>query len=457
MKRRILNPTVNTGAVVLALTNLVCGQEKPASPPVTAASAVQGTQPAPTAVAPQPEPGTLDRFFNGKLPDAVGKSKISVNARLRWEHADQDNRDSADAVTLRTRFGLTSGSLYGFQGMIEGENIAVLGSRDAYDAVGSNPGGAGETVIADPPTTEINQAWVSYGNTNWHTVVKGGRQRLVLDNHRFVGDVGWRQNQQTFDAVTVENKSIPDLSVLYGWVGRVNRVFGNVSGLPAAFRDFESDSHVVNANYQPTPYLKPTGYLYLLDLENAASANNSCATYGLSLTGTAKVHEKVSLDYRAEFAWQTDYADSALDYSAPYYNLELGATIKPFALGVGYEILASDNGTAFRTPLATLHAFNGWADVFLNTPNAGLRDIYAFGQITLPAQVPLRVIYHKFDADTGGGDFGYEVDAVASKKFGKHWTVLAKYSYYDARDPSPPAQAIPADVHKFWLQLEFVF
>jgi hypothetical protein len=105
--------------------------------------------------------------------------------------------------------------------------------------------------------------------------------------------------------------------------------------------------------------------------------------------------------------------------------------------------------TGFSTPLATLHAFNGWADVFLNTPAAGLQDLYAFAQVTLPGAFPLRFVYHKFDADSGSGDFGQEFDVLLSRKLGKHWTALAKYAYYDAED-------LPyTDVHKFWLQLEF--
>jgi hypothetical protein len=197
---------------------------------------------------------------------------------------------------------------------------------------------------------------------------------------------------------------------------------------------------------------KLTGYAYLLDLENEAPASlaNSTATYGISFAGSRPVHEKVKLEYRAEFAWQTDYADSTVDYQAEYYNIELGVNVKPVVVGAGYEVLGTDNSQGVKTPLATLHAFNGWADVFLTTPGKGLRDLYAFAQVTLPSQIPLRLVYHKFDADSGGADFGHEIDAVLSKKLGKHWTALAKYAYYDGKEA--PANI---DVHKVWLQIEF--
>ncbi|MBI4661160.1 MAG: alginate export family protein [Verrucomicrobia bacterium] len=466
IKRNQTSPLTCGSVLVLAITASVYAQEKPYILPGTGqpASPMPAAAAKPAAAAPKPaETGTFNSLFSTELPDAIGKSKLSINSRLRWEQADQDGLGAADlkesnALTLRTRFGLTSGSLYGFQGMLEGENVVSLIDSDNYNAAGSN-GQPGRTVIADPETTELNQAWVSYASTNLNLSLKGGRQRIVLDNHRFIGDVGWRQNMQTFDAASMEVKPIKDLSVFYGYVWDVRRVFGDVTGLPAINRDFESDSHLMNVAYSGWKYGRFVGYTYLLDLENSAPASlgNSTATYGGYFAGTAPVGENLNLAYRAEFAWQTDYGKSPLAYDTGYWNVELGGTVKKFALGGGYELLGSDNNQGFRTPLATLHAFNGWADVFLNTPAAGLQDIYGFAQYTLPWQVPLRFVYHKFDAGSGSGDFGQEFDVQLSKKLGKNWTALAKYAFYDGKDAMLPSFASPLDVQKFWLQLEFNF
>lgn len=453
------------GALVAALGASVCAQEKPFTQPGTGQPVAPPAVPGGQAAAAAPASDPVTRLFSTHLPDAIAKGKFNLNARLRFEYVDQDGApaitDPSYAPTLRTRFGYTSASLYGFQGMIEGENIATLGPEDNYNAAGSNGIGY-KPVVADPPTTELNQAWISYSGTNLFSV-KAGRQRIALDNHRFIGDVGWRQNMQTFDAAALEAKPLKDVSLYYGYIWEANRVFGDVEDLPAANRDFDSRSHLINVAYAGWKFGRFVGYTYLLDLENAAGAANSCATYGGYFAGSAPVGEAVSLGYRAEAAWQTDYADSPLEYEAEYYNVELSATVKRWALGAGYEVLGTDSNDAgpgsvgFRTPLATLHAFNGWADVFLNTPGKGLRDLYAFGQVTLPAQVPLRFVYHKFDADSGGADFGHEFDVIASKKFGKHWTALAKYSFYDGDDAAPPALAAPIEVHKVWAQIEFSY
>ncbi len=453
------------GTLVLALASAVCAQEKPYSQsgtalPVPPPPKTATTTDAKTAGTPVTEDtNPVDKFFNEKLPEAVAKGKFNLNARMRYEWVDQSTfKEEANAPTVRTRFGYTTAPLWGFQGMIEGENITVIGSEKNYNAAGSNRT-ADRPVVADPPTTEMNQAWGSYTYTNWVTA-KGGRQRIVLDNHRFIGDVGWRQNMQTFDGATVESKPLPDLSLFYGYVWEANRVFGDVAGLPraSANRDFDSDSHLVNVSYSGWKYARFVGYTYLLDLENRAGTANSCATYGGYVAGSAPIGEKVSIGYRGEFAYQTDYAQSMLDYGAEYYNIEASATVKPVSFGAGYEVLGTDSNSdgvgsvGFKTPLATLHAFNGWADVFVNTPAKGLRDLYGFAQVTLPGDVPLRAIYHTYEADSGGADFGHEFDVQVSKKFGKNWTVLAKYAYYDGK-------AIPArfDVHKLWAQVEFNF
>lgn len=431
----------------------------PATPPTTPTPPTPAAATA-TAAAPSPaqaaEQGTLNSFLNGKLPEAIGKSKISIDARLRWEFADQQpigagpELKESNAITLRTRFGLTTAPLYHFQAMIEGENVAVIGPADNYNAAGSN-GQGDRTVIPDPPTTELNQAWVSY--SNWDTTVKAGRQRLVLDNHRFVGDVGWRQNMQTYDLAGIENKSLKDLALYYGYIWDVHRVFGDVDGLPAANRDFSSDSHVVNASWTGWKYGRFVGYSYLFDLENsaAASRNNSTASYGGYFAGSTALTDTLSIGYRAEFAWQTDYGNSPLDYQAEYYNIEAGASMKPFAVGAGYEVLGSDNGQGFKTPLATLHAFNGWADVFLATPPNGLQDIYAYAQYSILPDMPFRFVFHQYNSDTGGRGYGQEYDFLITKKLGKHWSTLAKYAHYVA-DEGPYA-----DVNKFWFEVTFTY
>lgn len=425
---------ITGGALVLAAAASAYAQEKPM---------VTNTNECP-----------VETFFNTKIPDAFAKGRFSLNARLRYESVDQEGgTPSAHAETLRTRFGFTTAPVYGFQAMIEAENITAA-NKDTYAPGPGSP--VQRDIIADPTGTQMNQAWLAYSNTNWMSSVKGGRQMIVLDNSRFIGNVGWRQNMQTFDAAGAKVSPLAGLDLSYNYVWKVHRIFGDDSSLAPSTSDFKSASHLLNAAYTIAPLAKVVGYTYLLDLENESGGStiNSCATYGGYLTGTWTFdkEQKGTVGYRGEYAYQTDYADSPVSYDAEYYLAELKTTYNRFNLGAGYEVLGSDNGQGFRTPLATLHAFNGWADVFLNTPAAGLQDFYVMTGVNLPGSIPLNFVYHKFDADTGGADFGQEYDVVASRKFGKNWTVLVKYAKYEGKD-APYA----FDKEVFWAEVEFNF
>ena len=258
--------------------------------------------------------------------------------------------------------------------------------------------------------------------------------------------------------MTLGSTPLPDLSLFYGYIWEANRVFGDVDGLPAGNRDFDSDSHLVNISYSGWQYARIVGYTYLFDLENREGTANSCTTYGGYVAGSAPIGEKVSVGYRGELAYQTDYANSPLDYRAEYYNLEAGATIQRVSFGAGYEVLGTDSNdsgvgsASFRTPPMTAHPFNGWANVFSAIPPKGLRDAYGSVQVTLPCDIPVRAVYHSFEADSGGADFGQEFDLMASKKFGKNWIFTAKYAHYDGKDAP-----VRFDVDKFWAQVEFIF
>jgi hypothetical protein len=465
------------GAMVLAVTASVFAQEKPfmqagtSQPP--SLSPPQATEPAATgtnAVA-AADANPLEKFLNGEVPDAIAHGKFNLNVRLRYEQVDEDNQTpytkNSYAPTVRTRFGYTTAPLYGFQGMLEGVNISVLGPEHNYNAAGSNGQGA-RPPVGDPPMTRLDQAWLGYTSTNYVPFsAKVGQQQINLDNQRFIGDAGWRQNMQTFDAIGARVTPVKDLNLYYSYVWDVNRVYGDVDGLPAASpnRDFDSRSHLINVSYAACPYGRLVGYAYLLDLSNGAGNANSCATYGGYFAGAAPVNDKVMVDYRAEFAWQDQYADNPQRYSADYYNFELGANIKPIAIGTGYEVLGSGANSGaggervgFKTPLASLHPFNGWAEVFITHPNNGLQDIYEYAQVTLPEQIPVRFIYHKYYADSGSGNYGQEFDVMISKKFGKYWNVMVEFADYLGENVAAPALTAPkVNIQKFWAAVEFNF
>lgn len=387
--------------------------------------------------------------------DSLIHGKVSANARVRYESVDMDGFADADALTARLRLGYTTQLYKGFQAMVEGEAVTPL-VNDYYDGTGTN--GSGYATVADPEVCRLNQAWLGY--TYEKTKGTLGRQKLILDNARFIGDVGWRQNDQTFDSVVVQDKSFAKTVLTYAYLEKINRIYDD-SGLQP---DWDSNSHVLNAGYSGFSFGTLTAYAYLLDFDTdnaaakTAARNNSNATYGLSLAGARPLTKELKASYRLEYATQSDFADSAQNYRADYYTAELGAAYKAHTVAVGYEVLGSDNGAVgFKTPLATLHAFNGWADVFLTTPNAGLTDTYLKAGTVLPGKVGLTAFYHFFGTDDGAATLGQEFDIVATYKLNKQLSFTAKAAKYWSDQAAVPGVASNADRTKFWLQADYAY
>ncbi len=385
--------------------------------------------------------------------DAMTNGKVSLSSRVRYEHVDQDGQAEANALTVGINLGYTTKAYNGFQFGIEGESTTPL-TKDYYDATGTNT--KGYSVVADPEIYEINQVWASYSYETTKAIV--GRQKIVLDNARFVGDVGWRQNQQTFDAIVLQDKTVDKLTLSYAYLDQINRIFDDST----AQYDWESNSHLFNASYAGCKYLTLTGYGYLLDFDDLTQGafNNSSQTYGLSLAGSTPITDAIKATYRLEYATQSDYGSSTLSYDSDYYLAEFGVALKKSAFAVGYEVLGSDNGaagTGFKTPLATLHAFNGWADKFLGTPNAGLTDFYLKGSTTLPGDVKLLAFYHQFGTTEAASDIGQEYDLQLSYKINKYISLTAKGAYYDADENAAVIAGSNKDTKKFTLQADFTY
>jgi hypothetical protein len=376
------------------------------------------------------------------VAEAIGQGKVSLNVRLRYEHVAQASLLDANALTLRTRLGYTTAPLHGFKAMVEGENI-VAADGDAYSQSGLNPAAGPRAVVADPETTELNQAFLAYGSQA--TTFSVGRQRLVLDNQRFIGDVGWRQNQQTYDAAVLQDKSLAKTTLTYAYLARVNRVFSDRH--PQG--KWTSDSHLLNASYAGLPLGTVTGYAYLLDFENSGA--NSCATYGVSLAGTAALDRGFTASYRIEGARQSDYGPNPASYSTSYSILEAGVGNKAGSVSLAHEVLGSNRNQGFRTPLATLHAVNGWADLFLTTPAGGLRDTFGKASLSLPADTMLTAFYHRFASARNGERVGTEWDMLLARKFSPRVSGLAKWADF-RRDVA----AFP-NVRKLWLMAEYAY
>jgi len=374
---------------------------------------------------------------------AIASGKATVAVRYRYEHVDQDLVDEkADASTARLRLNYRSGLWNGWSAFAEYDHVFHIFLTDFNSGAGTSPNKGQYPVVADPKGSDLNQLYLDYSRSDdWK--YRLGRQRILLDNQRFVGGVGWRQNEQTYDALTLNSFAIPKTALSYSYVNRVRRIFGQT--VPAG--KARVDGHLLNAKVSVSDSFSLTPYFYYLDY--ATSTSNSTATVGVRVAANINVSEG-NVTLLGEFATQSDVADATVSYDAQYAHLNaMWVMENGLSLGIGFESLggdSTDDDEMFRTPLATLHAFQGWADRFLTTPDGGIDDLYATVKYKA-GKWALAGVYHDFSSEARGGDYGSEFDVSAGRGFGKHYGVLFKGAFFSSDSTSYD------DANKFWIML----
>ncbi|MCC7256999.1 MAG: alginate export family protein [Gammaproteobacteria bacterium] len=396
--------------------------------------------------------GVAAETLTEQIAASVKASTVNLGFRYRFEAVDDDAfSEDAWANTLRSRLTLAPQPISGFGVLVEIDDVRNIGAEKFND---TRNGVTDRPSVIDPEGTDLNQALLRYTGFAG-TEITVGRQRIERNNQRFVGGVGWRQNEQTYDAATISHKFGDKLTASYTFVGQVNRIFGPEKGTPP--RDLDTNTNLVDVSYALAPALNLAGYWYQMDFDNADSFSNE--TYGLRATGAIPVSGEWKFGYTAEFATQSEEGDNPVDYDADYYLVEAGIGQPKLGLKAGYEVLEGDTaaGSAFRTPLATLHAFQGWADQFLATPNGGIEDLYV--AVTGKALgADWVVTWHDFSAETGSQDWGTELDVSANWPLAKHYAVLLKGATYDSDVTTMnPAQSWTRDTSKYWLMLTATF
>ncbi len=366
------------------------------------------------------------------------------NARLRHEAVDDDAfADRADATTLRLRAGLRAHCGNGFSALVEGEGIAAGGDF--------NSGANGRTTypaIVDPEGIELNQAWVGWKGEHADSIL--GRQRLLFDNQRWVGNSGWRQNEQTFDAAALQwqPRAWSSLAVRYAWVDRVHRVSSDDAIDPRA-RERDLSTHLFNLAWKRDAH-QLTGYAYLHEDLDVVAA--STATYGLRWTGS-RLRDGDGWGWTLEAAQQREHAGNPLSFEHDYWLVEPTFTSRGITWRAGWEHLGGDGTHALQAPLGTLHAFNGWADKFLVTPAGGLEDRWLgaggkFGRGAYAGAFNWNVAWHDYRADRGSR-YGTEWNASLGFPLREGLTALIKFADYRS-------DGFARDTGKWWLQLEWV-
>lgn len=393
--------------------------------------------------------------------DALMQGKSVSQFRLRYEYVDQDNKaDDANAFTLQALLGWQTASYLDTSITAQLINISHL-NQDFYDNnLGKNHPSQLPTV-PDPEITDINQLYIDYAGIP-KTNVRLGRQIIRLDNTRFVGDIVFRQSSQVFDGLTVTNHALSNSEILFGHYEHLRQSTGK-------YRNTNFD--IAHFSYKYLPKASVTAYGYFIDQadtgQNTGVADNAHKDIGLRFDGAIDINPDWRWLHTVEYARQTAYQGGSREIDASYSKIGLGLGYQQWFARVDQEVLGSHDGLyAFQTPMATLHPFQGWADMFSVTPRQGMVDRFVTFGSTVDQWIILSE-WHQLSADTHfqtptgmGEDYGHELDLSLAYQFTPQFQAKLEYAQFredDILGATSAASTRKPDVTKSWVTLLYQF
>jgi len=468
--RKVL--AAGAASAALAWGSGAAAQAPPEAPQITAPPAEDGlTEAAADAPVAEVEPAASETpappSAAATVSDAIAGGKLLLEVRGRYEFVDQKKTSvltrNGEAATVRTRLGWESADWNGLRGLIEFEDVRQVGPEhfqvQVPGATAAPLNGAAKaryTIINDPDGTELNRLQLSWTPSAAFSGVIG-RQRILIDDQRFVGNVGWRQDEQTFDAARID-LTHGRFKLFYAYVSHVNRILGEL-------RDWDSDSHLAQVTWSPAEQLRLQGFVYALDFGNSAA--NSSITKGIKASGKTWVG-LYQLAYNATYARQSDYNGNTAGYGLDYWGADLAGTFDIYTAKVSYESLEGNGTRGFTTPLATTHAFQGWSDAFVQPLGGnkgfvdGLRDLNFTLNVkprwkwTYLFNIDVLVRYHDFDSERTGVDLGREWNAQVQATLNPKLTAAIKYADFERKARVPVGSAAPPPSRtKVWFTLEY--
>lgn len=230
---------------------------------------------------------------------------------------------------------------------------------------------------------QVNELWLELALKKGFSL-KMGRQELVYDDHRLLGNVDWANNTRSHDALLLKYAN-KDKELNWHLGGAFNQ-----SGEPTFGTDYNLNNY------------KFLGFTWLKKGFSKAHSNVSAAATlnGLNSLDTASTSPKVSFtlgplynyqynEWKAVLGayYQTGKTAKNQSISAFMTNVYGEYRSKKLIAGIGLDYLSgssddtpADETQSFSTLYATNHKFYGYMDYFLaiptDTKQRGLMDAY---------------------------------------------------------------------------------
>ncbi len=311
--------------------------------------------------------------------------------------------------------------------------------------------------------TEIHQAWAKI-NLGKKYAFKFGRQEIILDDHRIIGNVGWAQQARSFDA------GIFKANYNNGWKADLGFAFNQTdnsftNGSIYEGTDFKSMQylwlHKDFKNLKASFLALNTGWQ---DIDPVTGDKNS-GTQNRQTWGTHLKYNSGNLDLTGNIYYQSGEDLAEHDINAWLIGLDARYEFKnDLSIGVGGEYISgtdydeTDDNNSFNPLFGTNHKFNGLMDYFYvgnHIDDVGLIDLYAnIGYVknkwfikgtvhsfSAPAEMPA-------DSDSY---LGAELDITAGYEYTKYIKFQAGYSQMFESDGMEQLKGVdnPADFNNW--------
>jgi hypothetical protein len=321
-----------------------------------------------------------------------------------------------------------------------------------------------EAQLQDTPSVAAHEMWGEIDFTsNLH--LKVGRQELVYDDHRLLGNVNWAQQARSHDAVLLKTQSEK-------WQAHIGAAYNNEK--EQLFR-----TPYTQNNYRSLFFLwskfKPSKEFNISTLAIADGFQGADIAVDETIyrytAGTHAQLESGKTNFTGTFYYQFGTDVSNKDISA--YMFALNAMYKyrktNFEVGLDYlsgtDLSEKDKMKTFNTLYATNHKFYGWMDYFLNIPlhtaQGGLSDLYLGIQHKFSPKTSLTAKVHQFslvadifpenspEADLGK-KLGTEIDTNINYKFSKDVSFQAGFSMMFAEELMAVLKGGDNDTAQYW-------
>lgn len=399
-----------------------------------------------------------ESWVSGKIPDSVDGT-----LRLRYEYEDAGAyRKDANALTLMGRAGYHFRHNKETNAYVELEGVAV--GLDDYNDTTDRVGRYAwmeYPAIQDPEGYDVNQAYVS-AVLPFSVHFKGGRQRIEYANGRHIGSESWRQNDRTFDAVSLSagflegsdlDTIVSDLQFRYAYVFGVNQ---------PDFEHRDVEAHLFDMDFAMWPSQKTRVgfYAYFIDDNEQLPRDLTSATLGWRYSRNYRpIDGRIKVNMEA--ATQGNYQEKSSYLSYPgyydkgtrYYAISGEYWLGALGVTAGYEVFTQATRPnpalpgqtlryAFQTPWGSNNEFNGWRDPIgppwhsdsdYMTPQFGLRDLYAKITGNLWGTTWL-LAYHRASAEdtSRGNKYGPEFNVGLRRELTRNSLVGMRFIAYDS-------------------------